>query len=158
MPLVNYTQLNPNTSTREAFTSNITGVTIPSNASEEWKFYAENGQALLDKLAHHDAMAPNLQQTYMTPAASKNKVYFMWDFVGRTLVSPNMCTASTSTSTKLTFLQGFLYMLPPTTSSYSSMEDIMSRSAMAAMLILDEQPGMLDQMVCCQMLATVDSY
>lgn len=33
-------------------------------------------------------MAPNLQQTYMTPAASKNKVYFMWDFVGRTFVSP----------------------------------------------------------------------
>ena len=32
-------------------------------------------------------MTPNLQQTYMTPAASKNKVYFMWDFVGRTLVS-----------------------------------------------------------------------
>lgn len=23
----------------------------------------------------------------MTPAASKNNVYFMWDFVGRTLVS-----------------------------------------------------------------------
>ncbi|KAF2097373.1 hypothetical protein NA57DRAFT_77630 [Rhizodiscina lignyota] len=29
-------------------------------------------------------MAPNLQQTYMTPAYCKTKVYFMWDFVGRT--------------------------------------------------------------------------
>ena len=26
-----------------------------------------------------------IDQTYSTPAASKNKVYFMWDFVGRTL-------------------------------------------------------------------------
>ena len=32
-------------------------------------------------------MAPNLQQTFRTPAASKNNVYFMWDYVGRTLVS-----------------------------------------------------------------------
>ena len=42
---------------------------------------------LLNKLAYHPAMALNLQQTYMTPAASKNNVYLMWDFVGRTLVS-----------------------------------------------------------------------
>jgi hypothetical protein len=29
-------------------------------------------------------MKPNLQQTFSTPANSKNKVYFMWDFVLRT--------------------------------------------------------------------------
>ena len=31
-------------------------------------------------------MEPILQQTYMSPSKSKNKVYFMWDFVRRTLV------------------------------------------------------------------------
>jgi hypothetical protein len=30
-------------------------------------------------------MAPNIDQPFMTPAAYKNKIYFMWDFIGRTL-------------------------------------------------------------------------
>ncbi|CZT14203.1 uncharacterized protein RCC_00177 [Ramularia collo-cygni] len=124
MSSLNFTPSDPNTTTREVFTSNITSVPVPSDASSNWRFFAETSKSLLDKLAHHSAMAPNLQQTYMTPAASKNKVYFMWDFVGRTL--------------------GYLYMLPVTA---TNMGDVESRSMMAAMLILDEQPGMLDQMV-----------
>lgn len=80
--------MDPNTATREEFTTGLTSVPLPSvTLAPEWKELVERLRTLLDKLAHHPAMAPNLQQTYMTPAASKNNVYFMWDFVGRTLVS-----------------------------------------------------------------------
>ena len=80
--------MNPNTSTREEYTTGLTGIPLPSNnVAPEWKELAEQLRTLLDKLAHHPAMAPNLQQPFMTPAASKNSVYFSWDFVGRTLVS-----------------------------------------------------------------------
>lgn len=83
----NNSTMDPNTSTREEFTTSLTGIPLPPvPLAPEWKQLAEQLRVLLDKLAHHPAMAPNLQQTYMTPAASKNSVYFMWDFVGRTLV------------------------------------------------------------------------
>lgn len=48
---------------------------------------------LLKALFEHPAMAPNREQTFMTPAKKKTRVYFMWDFVGRTL--------------------GMLYQIPP---------------------------------------------
>ena len=78
--------MNPNTQTREPFTNNIISLETPSFANPEWLETASVLRDLLQKLAHHPAMEPNLQQTFMTPAASKNKVYFMWDFVGRTMV------------------------------------------------------------------------
>ena len=79
-------KMDPNRNTRDEFTSALVVLPIPDFASAEWRSYVQKSQVLLDKLAHHPAMAPNLQQTYMTPAKSKNKVYFQWDFVGRTLV------------------------------------------------------------------------
>lgn len=79
--------MDPYTSTREQFTAHLVNKPVPDNASPEWKKYVERSKVLLDKLVHHPAMAPNLHQTYMTPAKSKNKIYFEWDFVGRTLVS-----------------------------------------------------------------------
>lgn len=79
--------MDPNKSTREEYTNAMVVMPVPEFASPQWKKYVRASQVLLDKLAHHSAMAPNLQQTYMTPANSKNKVYFEWDFVGRTLVS-----------------------------------------------------------------------
>jgi len=78
--------MDPYTSTREQFTSHLTSKAVPPSAAEEWRKVVEPLKLLLEKLAHHSAMAPNLQQTYMTPANSKNRIYFMWDFVGRTLV------------------------------------------------------------------------
>lgn len=78
--------MDPYTSTREQFTNGLISNPVPDWAAPEWKKYVERHKVLLEKLAHHPAMAPNLQQTYMTPAHSKNKVYFEWDFVGRTLV------------------------------------------------------------------------
>lgn len=41
-------------------------------------------QKLARLLCDHAAMRPNLQQTFSTPANSKNKVYFTWDSVLRT--------------------------------------------------------------------------
>ena len=78
--------MDPHRSTREDFTKNAISVPLPSEASSKWSELVKKLRELLDKLAHHPAMAPNLHQTYMTPAADKNKAYFMWDFVGRTLV------------------------------------------------------------------------
>lgn len=77
-------------------------------------------------------MEPNMNQTYMTPAASKNKGYFMWDFIGRTL--------------------SYLYQSPPdldfeTPSEREKWEDVISRSTLASSLILDTNCGMLDMMV-----------
>jgi len=86
--------MDPNTATREQFTTQLISNPTPFDAAPAWTKLADNLKTLLEKLAHHSAMAPNLQQTYMTPAASKNKVYFMWDFVGRTLVPPSpSCTS-----------------------------------------------------------------
>lgn len=78
--------MDPYTNTREQFTNGLISNPVPENAALEWKKYVERHKVLLEKLAHHPAMAPNVQQTFMTPANSKNKVYFQWDFVGRTLV------------------------------------------------------------------------
>ncbi|KAL9604639.1 MAG: hypothetical protein Q9219_000359 [cf. Caloplaca sp. 3 TL-2023] len=76
-------------------------------------------------------MAPNLQQTYMTLANSKNKNYFEWDFVGRTL--------------------GLMYTVNPTIQKLSEeekevWEDAVGRGTFAKMLILDIALGMLNQM------------
>ena len=79
--------LDPNTNTRREFADNMMrSFTVPDDAAAQWKHFGENLKELNGKLAFHDAMKPNIDQTYMTPAASKNKVYFMWDFVARTLV------------------------------------------------------------------------
>lgn len=72
--------------TCEQFTNNLVQQPIPDDASGQWKSYANPLRALLTQLAQHDAMKPNLQQTFSTPAASKNRVYFMWDFVRATIV------------------------------------------------------------------------
>lgn len=40
-------------------------------------------------------MLPNLDQTFSTPANAKTSVYFMWDFVGRTLYQLYLVPADT---------------------------------------------------------------
>ncbi|MCJ1459407.1 hypothetical protein MMC28_009785 [Mycoblastus sanguinarius] len=123
--------MDPDTNTREQFTAHITSTPNPPSAAPAWSKLVDNLKILLDKLAHHSAMAPNLQQIYMTPAASKNKVYFMWDFVGRTL--------------------GSLYNVNPTLQKLSKQEkeaweEAKGRATYAKMLMTDAMPGMLDQM------------
>jgi len=72
--------MNPDSNTREQFTQNIVSKPLPTTqdgAKQEWLDLASKLRSLLHKLAHHPAMAANLNQTFLTPAASKNKVYFV---------------------------------------------------------------------------------
>ncbi|KAF2501324.1 hypothetical protein BU16DRAFT_555819 [Lophium mytilinum] len=119
--------------TRADYTRGLTTVPLPTNAKPEWLNAVNKLRVLLNKLAEHPAMAPNLQQTYMTPAADKNNVYFMWDFVGRTL--------------------GMYYNVDPQLAHHKPGEplpedysDVIGRCVMAQQLILDTKPGMLDMM------------
>lgn len=85
--------MDPTRTTRRIFTRSLTSHTTPEDADPEYKSLANALRKLLVLLVNHPAMTRNIDQTYATPAAAKNKVYFMWDFVGRTL--------------------GMLYGLPP---------------------------------------------
>lgn len=122
--------MNPYTATREQFTQQFLDHKIQPQAKAT-KNYAHLHKTLLhllDLLAHHPAMVPNLQQTYMTPAASKNKVYFMWDFTGRTV--------------------GQLLALKPSEprSQAQAMTEVLGRSTFGSVLITDSQDK-LDMMV-----------
>lgn len=81
--------MDPRTATREQFTQSLLSKPVPADAARNYKILQDKLSTTLRLLAYHTAMVDtgNLQQAFMTPAASKNSVYFMWDFVGRTLVS-----------------------------------------------------------------------
>jgi hypothetical protein len=90
---------------------------ISSSRTNSWQ------SSLID----HPAMRPNLKQTFSTPAKSKNKVYFMWDFILRTL-------------------QHLAAQVDPSNPNSSPMfQDVIGRSVQAKMLIIDET-GQLDEM------------
>ncbi|KAL8641852.1 MAG: hypothetical protein Q9228_001399 [Teloschistes exilis] len=123
--------MDPYTNTRKQFTAHLVDRPIPENASPEWKKHVERSRTLLDKLVHHPAMAPNLQQTYMAPAKSKNRIYFQWDLVGRTL--------------------GYMYSVNPTLENLGREEkeawdDAIGHTVMAQGLILDTTNSALDRM------------
>jgi hypothetical protein len=84
-------------------------------------------QQLAKLLIEHPAMRPNLEQTFSTPANSKNKVYFMWDFTLRTL-------------------QHLAAQVNPRDPDSSPMfKDVIMRSIQAKMLTVDET-GQLNKM------------
>ena len=85
MPRVNFNPVDASTTTRERFTANINSVTIPVDADSSWADAVRHQQRLYQALYDHEAMTPNRQQTFSTPAKQKSRVYHMWDFVGRTL-------------------------------------------------------------------------
>lgn len=117
------------TSTRELLTKHLLDIPMPGTfVHDAWLKYTTTHQSLLEKLAYHPAMAPNLQQIYNQPANDKNNVYFMWDFVGRTL--------------------GMLFRMDPELPRGidAMMEDVIVRTTTACNLILDSQKGMLDDM------------
>ena len=85
-----FTQPDPNVTNREDWTNAKLSYTAPDNASEEFRAIVTRLQELERTLAFHDAMKPNLTQTFSTPANAKTKIYFMWDFVDRTLVKSHI--------------------------------------------------------------------
>lgn len=71
-------QPDPHTSTREQTTQFTLSIPCPADANPKFREVWEQYDKLLRLLAYHPAMSENLQQTFMTPAKSKNKVYFMY--------------------------------------------------------------------------------
>jgi hypothetical protein len=128
------TQLDPNTTTREAFTLAFLQNPIPSDADAQWASLNQTLKDLLEKLLYHPAMEENRQQAFMTPAASKNRVYFLWDFVGRTL--PNLYQVPWDASARASGPAKILWQ-----------QECIGRSMMTASLILNKPPGMLDRMM-----------
>jgi len=90
---------NPHTTARKDYTAAICGKDIPENANAAYKKLVEATRKLVNCLLNDPAMAPNREQTFMTPAASKNRVYFMWDYVQRTLCYLNELDAIQPTRT-----------------------------------------------------------
>ena len=79
-------QADPNTSTRAVFTEVLINNPIPDHACEDWKNQVKTLKELYQLLANHPGMSRNNEQLFAQPAHEKNTVYFMWDFVGRTIV------------------------------------------------------------------------
>lgn len=83
-----YLGLDMTTATRQQYVTTLTTQPTPSFTSSKstlYVAYRTHLDRLLTLLTSHTAMSRNISQPYSQPANSKNKVYFMWDFVGRTL-------------------------------------------------------------------------
>ena len=74
---------NPSETTRLDFTDFFQRFRHSPDAHPSYKHLFNTQQRLAKLLIEHPAMMPNLQQTFSTPANSKNKVYSMWDFILR---------------------------------------------------------------------------
>lgn len=115
------------TTTRIDFTDFFMRFRHAEDAHSAYKHLFVKYQQLIKLLIEHPAMKPNLQQTFNTPANSKNKIYFMWDFVLRTF-------------------QFLAARVDPRNPVQSPMFiDVLSRSTQARELIVDTT-GMLDKM------------
>lgn len=114
--------LSPNTTstTRIDFTDFFLRFQHAPDAHPLYKHLFVVHQELAKLLIEHPAMKPNLQQTFSTPANSKNKVYFQWDFILRTF-------------------QHLAAQVDPHDPLSSPMfSDVVGRSVQAKMLIIDE--------------------
>lgn len=144
-----YVQPDTTVTTRTKFTSDLVNAPEPSNAAPEWLAVVRPVKKLYQALYDHEAMAKNREQTFSTKANRKNKgaaskiylaaylantilsVYFMWDYVGRTL--------------------GMLYMLDPSPGNYNRgqqgeiFRECQGRTVFAKALIEDTS-GKLDMM------------
>lgn len=115
--------LDPSSSTRREFSENAITTPVPDNASPLYRNTLVKSQALLQLLINHPGMVEtgNANQPFMQPANSKNRVYAMWDFVGRTL--------------------GYIGAVsdPANPERSPGWDDITGRTRMAQMLIEDPQ-------------------
>ncbi|KAK6543381.1 hypothetical protein TWF694_000129 [Orbilia ellipsospora] len=120
--------LNPNQATRRQFSESMLAANPDSHATEQYTTLFRATQHLLSLLANHPGMVEtgNASQPFMQPANSKNRIYAMWDFVGRTM---GMITSVGS---------------PSNPSGDGMWVDALGRSQMANMLIQNQDMG--DQM------------
>jgi hypothetical protein len=117
-----------NTTSRKDYTKVIVEREIPNNAATEYQTEVKRHQELVKLLYDDPAMEPNREQTFMTPANSKNRVYFMWDFCQRNLV--------------------IMLNLDPTLpySQKAAWDEVKGRCAFSSILILDDS-GKMNAMV-----------
>jgi hypothetical protein len=122
-----YMSPDTNKTTRLDFTDFFLRFQPAPDAHPAYKHLFVTHQQLAKLLIEHPAMAPNLQQTFATPANSKNKVYFMWDFILRTF-------------------QHLASQVEPQDPYSSPMfQDVVGRAVQAKMLTIDET-GQLNKM------------
>lgn len=115
-----YLSPNVNRTTRIDFTDFFLRFRPDPDAHPYYLHLFTTHQRLADLLIKHPAMIPNLQQTFSTPANSKNKVYFMWDFILRTF-------------------QHLAAQVDPRNPEASPMfQEVLLRAGRAKMLIIDE--------------------
>ena len=129
-------------------TEGLATASLPDDAAQEWLRLAAELRDLYTKLAQDPAMKPNLEQTFSTPANNKNKVYFMWDFVGRTLVSVFHALCQ---GLPLMSLLHNLYLVPSDLQDMGErdnerMKDCIGRAMMSAIMITDTESGRLEMM------------
>ncbi|MCJ1333935.1 hypothetical protein MMC10_010641 [Thelotrema lepadinum] len=79
--------------TREQLTAHVTRMSYRRQwlnrvEEEEYRTLLTDLLDLFEKLASHRAMEPNLHQLNTSPPASRDRVYFMWDYIAETLVNP----------------------------------------------------------------------
>ena len=129
--LVTPYNMEPTTCDRASYTRGLCAPPLLASASPVWLAIVLRTRALYRTLAFHPAMEPNLSQTFSTPANSKNRVYFMWDFVGRTL--------------------HWAYLIPSSLKDLNDDEnerlrDVLSRSILTVHLLNDTEPGKLNEL------------
>lgn len=79
-----YITPNPETTKRGDFTEFFLQRQCPEEADPKYKHMFLIHQNLARMLINDRAMDPNREQTFSTPANSKNKIYMVWDFILRT--------------------------------------------------------------------------
>jgi hypothetical protein len=72
-----YVSPNPETTKRGPFTEFFLERNCPQDADPKYKHLFDIHQNLMRMLINDSAMDANREQTFSTPANSKNKVYFM---------------------------------------------------------------------------------
>ncbi|KAF2660957.1 hypothetical protein K491DRAFT_687773 [Lophiostoma macrostomum CBS 122681] len=115
-----YLAPNPAKTSRQDFTDFFLQFRCAPDAHPQYRGLFETHQKLVKLCFDHPAMEPNRNQTFDTPANSKNKVYFMWDYLLRTF-------------------QHIAAQLSPQHPTFSEMwMDVTTRTLMAHELMLDE--------------------
>lgn len=69
--------LDPATNSRRKFTEHMQEEPIPANATPALRKIWEDTSKLMEKLAYHEAMQPNIDRMFNEPARRRSKVYFM---------------------------------------------------------------------------------
>ncbi|KAK6339987.1 hypothetical protein TWF730_001764 [Orbilia blumenaviensis] len=120
--------LNPNSLTRRQFSEAFINTDPPSGADAEYISIFRATQHLLSLLINDAGMVEtgNAEQPFMEPAKSKNRVYAMWDFVGRTMGI---------------LINGVQSPSNPGRMRDAAWKDVVGRTQMADMLIQEQARG-----------------